>query len=308
MAQRRALKRAAQTMLDTGRLGLAVSVDSAWACVETLATASAGHDAASLWLDELQARDPATHVHSLNVCLMTLAFGRYLGLDRDELEQAALGALLHDIGKLHTPLDILNKPGALSSEEFAVLRRHPEDGYRLLRECRQLPPIALSVVRDHHERVDGSGYPRGLCGSRIHTAVMVTAVADVYEAITSDRCYRSAMTPQQAVRILQAGAKHYGRDLIQEFVHFLGVYPDGSLVELTSGALAVVIRRQRLSTEAPVVLQLREPDGTVCDHRLVDLALLENVPGWQIKRTVEPAEVGIDTVPAAADGAELLMA
>jgi putative nucleotidyltransferase with HDIG domain len=235
----------------------------------------------------------------MNVCVLALAFGRYLGMERADLEVLGLGALLHDIGKMRTPENVLNKPGPLSDEESAIMRRHPVEGFEAMLRAGDMPEAALEIIRLHHERTSGSGYPDGLAGDDIPLSVRVVAIADVYDAITSDRVYRDGVSADRAIRIMYANATDdFGRELVEAFIRCIGIYPVGSLVELDNGALGVVISSSPKARLKPVLLMVRTPEGRDYEKRLVfNLAAMDTgddavVP--TVRRVLDAAEHGID--------------
>jgi HD-GYP domain-containing protein (c-di-GMP phosphodiesterase class II) len=151
----------------------------------------------------LAEKDEATEGHTRRVAMLAVQVGEALGLPRARLRLLALGGLLHDIGKLSVPCTVLRKPGPLDDAEFAVIRTHPAAGVRLLRDLGGFPDGALRLVLDHHERLDGSGYPRGLPGDELDVETRILAVCDVYDALVSDRVYRSAWSPDRAFALLR---------------------------------------------------------------------------------------------------------
>jgi HD-GYP domain-containing protein (c-di-GMP phosphodiesterase class II) len=148
-------------------------------------------------------KDAATEGHTRRVAMLAVQVGEALGLPPGRLRQLALGGLLHDMGKLAVPTAVLQKPGPLDDDEFAVIRKHPEAGEQLLRELGGFPPDVLRLVLDHHERLDGSGYPRGLVGPQLTVETRILAVCDVYDALVSDRVYRAAWSHDRAVALLR---------------------------------------------------------------------------------------------------------
>lgn len=229
---------------------------------------------AQMCLSQLKNRDEYTAQHSVNVCVLSIAFGRHLGLSRPALNLLGTGALLHDIGKLKTPLDILNKPGRLTDEEFRIMKEHPAHGRELLRQIPGLPPEAIDVAYNHHERLQGHGYPRGLKSGEISQWSKMVAIVDVYDAITSDRCYHDGMAPTDALtRMYEWRHRDFDPELLEQFIQCIGIYPIGSLVELSTGEVGVVISvnpRYRLRPKVSVVL---DGDKNPCfPVRIVDLA------------------------------------
>jgi cyclic di-GMP phosphodiesterase len=203
----------------------------------------------------LQIKDQYEHQHSLSVAAMVLALGSTLGLDDELLRQAAQGALLKDIGSLRIPEDILHKPDRLTDYERRVVRRHVFDSQMILEDSPGMTETMLDVVAHHHERLDGSGYPHALTGDQVPAHAQLAAIVDVYDALTSDRPFHARAEPYDALRHLYTLAgSHFRPDLVQAFVHTLGVYPVGSLVRLDNGHLAVVTEVHRDKILQPRVL------------------------------------------------------
>ena len=249
---------------------------------------------ASLWITNLRNRDEYTSLHCLNVCVLTLAYCRHLGYEREELERIGLGALLHDVGKARVPKEILNKPGRLTDEEFAVMKRHTVDGYDMLSATGTLPDLTLRIVRSHHERVGGHGYPDGLAARDIPEPVLAVGIADAYDALTSDRPYKDGLPAEKALGILHGEApEEFGEELMEGFIRCVGIYPVGSLVALDSGALGLVISAEPANRLSPRVLLVRSPDGqTVEERRIIDLAAQRETA--RVRRVVQPRDVGVD--------------
>jgi putative nucleotidyltransferase with HDIG domain len=193
-------------------------------------------------LTQLKEWDNYTAQHSINVCILALAFARHIGLPRHEMEMLGAGALLHDIGKLKTPLDVLNKPDKLTAEEFKIMQSHPVHGRELLENRYGLPHQIADMAFSHHERIAGGGYPRGLTGTQISVWSRMVAIVDVYDAISSDRCYHKGMSPTEALTKMYGWRlKDFDADLLEKFIQCIGIYPVGTLVELTSGEVGIVI-------------------------------------------------------------------
>lgn len=282
------------------RFGRMVDGAAARDAVEEMVEAVTANASAALWLTNLKDRDEYTSVHCVNVCVLALAFGRHLGLDRDALLRLGAGALLHDVGKTRTPKHILDKAGPLTVEEFEVMKRHPEDGYQIIREGGQLSREALEVIRLHHERLHGGGYPFGLGGDQIPRHVLITAISDTYDAMTSDRVYRLGMSPDRVLQSLytEAGAS-FGTELVQEFIRCIGIFPVGSVVQLDSGAIGLVVASHADARLQPTILLLRTPDGEQQRKRvLVNLASApagtDAAWGRRIARSLEPASIDVD--------------
>lgn len=292
-------RRMVDRILRDARLGRSIDTAELREVMRDLVAVVTENASASLWLTNLRKRDEYTSIHSINVCVLSLAFGRHLGLRRHELEELGTGAILHDVGKVRTPEAILNKPGPLTDEEMAVVRRHPEDGYALLRATGSLPGVALQIIRLHHERIDGSGYPLGLAGEQIPAAVLITGICDIYDAMTSDRPYRTGIPADRVLRVLYDRAgRDFGQALTEAFIRCLGIYPPGCLVQLDDDAVAVVVTADPNARLRPVVMLVREPDGTLCRRRTMrNLAAMADegaVMGCNVRRVLNPSDHEID--------------
>lgn len=230
------------------RLGsLRVAADAVDAIVGELKSSGA-----VVTLVALRGATEYTFVHSVNVCVLCVLMGMQLGYDAVSLRQLGLGALLHDIGKVFCA-DLAEKPGKLTDEDWVRMKRHPWDGFEMLRSHPEVHLYSAHIALQHHERLDGSGYPRGLTGDRILPFARIAAVADVYDAVTADRPYRAGRPPHEAMGILQAEAgTKFDADVVYRLARRLAVYPNGSVVRLNTGELAVVLA-QGLSPDLPRV-------------------------------------------------------
>jgi HD-GYP domain-containing protein (c-di-GMP phosphodiesterase class II) len=246
-------------------------------------TAAAGP---SLLLATIQNHDEVTYYHSVNACLLSLAFGRYVGFDHEDLRLLGLGALLHDVGRVVIDEAALNNPGRLTNEEWAQVRLHPQEGaMTIMAAAGPGQDIAAAVALEHHARMDGGGYP-DLGGRAPHTFSRMVSIVDAYDAITSHRPYRPARTPGEALSILLDGAgPQYDADLVRLFIEMMGVHPPGSLLRLSDGAVVMVVSGH----EAVLV---RRPDGEA-----VEPPEPFSLEGNDIDAQVLPSEAGVD--PAA---------
>ncbi|MBC2726529.1 HD-GYP domain-containing protein [Desulfosporosinus sp.] len=215
-------------------------------------------------LASFKEHDYCTFVHAVNVAILSALTARELGYKGQRLRYLAMGAILHDIGKIKVPYEILNKPGPLSKSEFYIIQQHPLEGEAMLRNAEVLPSI-LNTVRQHHERWSGNGYPNGLSGSRIHLDAQIIAVADVYDALTADRPYRKALPPYHALEMILAMEKDFNPMVIQAFRKSLNLYPKDSLVTLNTGERGLVVAVPTSFPTRPLVRLLFDRNGKYVD-------------------------------------------
>jgi len=247
-------KQAVSSMFNEARMGKALDAADAMPLVEEISNSVSRNPGALISLARLKTKDDYTYMHSVAVCGLMIALARQLGLGENEVRQAGMAGLLHDIGKMMIPIDILNKPGRLTDEEFDTVKNHPSEGHKLLLEGNGVDDVTLDVCLHHHEKMDGSGYPDGLSGEQITIFAKMGAVCDVYDAITSNRPYKNGWDPAESLRKMAEWSKgHFDSVVFQAFVKSVGIYPIGSLVRLESGRIAVVIDQTDKSLLTPKV-------------------------------------------------------
>jgi len=229
------------SMFEEARLGSLRSAEAAGAVVDNIADSVSRNPMAMIGLARLKSADDYTFMHSMAVSAMMVALARNLEWDEARVRDAAMAGLLHDVGKAQIPGAILNKPGTLDDTEWTTMRSHAERGRAILEETRGVTPAALDAVLHHHEKIDGTGYPHRLAGDRIPELARMAAVCDVYDAITSNRPYKSGWQPTAAIRKMTEWTGHFDSVIFKAFVKAVGIYPVGSLVRLKSQRLAVVI-------------------------------------------------------------------
>jgi HD-GYP domain-containing protein (c-di-GMP phosphodiesterase class II) len=228
---------------------------------------------AMFWLTRIRHQDAYTAEHCVRVGILSITFGRFVGLSDPQLETVGLCGMLHDVGKMRIPSEILNKPGALSPEEWQIMRRHSEYGYKLLSSDHEVEPDVQQAALSHHERLDGKGYPQALSAPSISQFTRMVSIVDAYDAMTSDRAYRKGIPTSEALRILyQNRGKQFDDQLVEAFIRMIGIYPPGSLVELHTGEVAVVLATSPRKKLHPLVEVVLDRDRHQCLPRVLNLS------------------------------------
>jgi putative nucleotidyltransferase with HDIG domain len=248
-------KQAVSLMFKEARMGQALNASDALPVVEEVTGSVMRNPGALISLVRLKNKDDYTYMHSVAVCALMVSLARQLGLNNEQIHEAGLAGLMHDIGKTLSPPEILNKPGKLTDAEFNVMKKHPVDGNKILQESNGIKSdIALFVCLHHHEKVDGSGYPDKLTNEQISLYAKMGAVCDVYDAITSNRPYKSGWEPAESIRKMAEWSHgHFDQRIFEAFVRSIGIYPIGSMVKLASERLGVVIGQTEQSLLTPVI-------------------------------------------------------
>lgn len=248
-----ASKKAVASMFHDVRMGKAVNTETAMLMVDDIAASVDRNLGALISLVRLKNKDEYTYMHSVAVCALMVALAKELGLSEAEVKQAGLAGLLHDLGKAAIPSDVLNKPGALTEEEFNLVKLHPERGHELLLKANITDEVTLDVCLHHHEKMNGTGYPEKLKAEEISIFAKMGAVCDVYDAVTSNRPYKEGWEPGVSLQRMAQWAGHFDEAVFKAFVKSVGIYPIGSMVKLKSGRLAVVIDQSPKSLLTPII-------------------------------------------------------
>ena len=245
--------------------------------VDAMVDSVVRNPSAFTWLKEMKRRDSYVYHHALGCSIWAASFGRHLGLEKSELQTLALGGLLCDVGKIRLPPELLTKQEVLTDREFALVRQHVEQGLEILAQVEGISPKIIEIVATHHERHDGSGYPRGLAGSDIPIYGRIMGLVDSYEAMTTVRPYAKSRAPHKAVaELYEHRGNWYQAELVEQFIQTSGIYPIGTLVELTSGEVGVITAVHSLKRLRPSVMVLLDHDKMpLSKFRTLDLSLDE---------------------------------
>lgn len=251
------------------------------------------------WLTRMKRRDTYTYDHSVSAAIWAVAFGRHLGFPRKDLRSLALGGLLFDIGKMRLPEQLINNPKTYNKFELKIVRQHVEYSVEILKETSDISDDVLQMVYTHHERHDGSGYPRGLAGNMIPIFGKIAGIVDCYVAIISERPFVSQLSPHEAVKKLYEWRDvDFQAELVEQFIQVIGVYPVGTLVELTNGLVGVIVAQNREWRLKPRVMLMRNAEKQpLDDFNVIDLyekTTDDNGEPLHINHVVAPGMYGID--------------
>ncbi len=241
-------------LMNNVKLGKTIDISPIESLAENINSSVLSNPNALLCLAAIREKDQYLLEHSINVGILMGIFSQFLGYEQELMHQLVTGALLHDIGKIRVPYNILNKPGKLTPEEWTEMKRHVAYGQEVLLKSEGINEVALSICGMHHERLDGSGYPMGLKEYAINNYGRLAAIVDVYDAITAHRVYHKGRPPEEAMAFLQEiCVDHLDQGLVRSFIHCMSVYPVGTLVELDSGKLGLVISVRSETSSTPIV-------------------------------------------------------
>ncbi|MEH6492723.1 HD-GYP domain-containing protein [Halopseudomonas sp.] len=285
-------------ILEAVRLGQELDVAAVKTVVKECVQSILRNPAAMLWLARIKNSDHYTAEHSLRVSILAIALGREIGLAEYQLEQIGVCGMLHDVGKIKVPNEILNKPGALTADELRIMQSHANEGRRLLMSNQQVTPATVDVAYSHHERLDGKGYPRGLDAARIPYFAKIIAVVDAYDAINSDRIYSKGKSSLESLRILlESVNSHFDEEIVGHFVRLIGIYPAGEIVELSNGEVGIIIGCSTTSKLKPKIMRVLNANKQLCKERVIDLATTTvdaNGKPLRVKEVHSSGAFGID--------------
>jgi HD-GYP domain-containing protein (c-di-GMP phosphodiesterase class II) len=295
-----------KSVMDDIRFGNQLNVTAVKTAVSDCVDKVLENSDAMLLLTQLKNMDQYTSQHSLNVCILAILVGRELKLTIKELNDLGLCGLMHDIGKMKIPLEILNKPGKLEAEELVIMRRHAGFGRDILISARGIYPGAVDVAYSHHEHLTGTGYPRGVDKTALTLFTKIVAVVDTYDAITSDRVYQIGRPHLIALGILtKAMHAEFDSQIVTQFINCIGFYPQGNIVELSSGEIGIVVEQNTSNRLKPKILLLFDQHKNAINERILDMAMnISDSTGalYKIKQIVRPEEYNIDLIKFQQDG------
>ena len=247
-------KEATQSMFNEVRMGASVNTDEVAPLVDNIYHSVSRNSSALLCLTQIKSKDDYTYLHSVAVCALMIALGKQIDY-QGNFHKLGMSGLLHDIGKMSIPESVLNKEGKLTEKEFDIIKSHPREGFKILKEAKDnICDTARDVCLHHHERIDGKGYPDGLTAKEISLEAKMGAICDVYDAITSDRCYKKGWEPAESLKKMASWKKgHFDDQLFRGFVKSVGIYPSGTLVKLRSSRLAIVMEQSEKTLLLPKI-------------------------------------------------------
>jgi putative nucleotidyltransferase with HDIG domain len=279
-----------RSFMEDVQLGRAINIQEVKKTVSEIVTNMVTDPGAMMWMSKLRKKDEYTSEHCLNVGMLAVNFGRHLGMSEEDLHKLGVAGMLHDIGKMRTPLEILNKEGKLEKEEFKIMMDHAKVGRDILMSHRTVDHGAIDVAYGHHEMLDGTGYPRKIKASGINNFTRIVTLADVYDAITSDRVYKKGQSSREALKILHnnRGTK-FDERLVEKFIECIGLYPPGSVVELASGEVGIVISINYRNRHLPKIMLVCDAAKMPLKEQIIDMEkMAEKANNARLIKSVHP--------------------
>jgi putative nucleotidyltransferase with HDIG domain len=286
-------------IINDTRSGCSLNAQEIKSTVVAIADSVIRNPDALMLLSALETRDEQSVTHSINVCTLSLIFGRYIGLEKKPLYELGTGALLHDIGETKVPNEILCKSEKRSPEELEVMKQHTRHGVELLMKTSGLPQSAIEIARDHHERMNGSGYPQKLLGDQLSLFTKIVSIADVYDSVTSGLHGKPAITCTEALKNMYVWRDElFDSLLVEQFIQCLGIYPIGSTIELNTGEIGIVISANPGRRLLPRVMLVRDQDKKPYEPpKIINLEQFcdnNNTCKFEIRRVVKAETFSID--------------
>lgn len=279
------------------RLGKAIRTKKMRGLVEQISLSVSRDPAIILNIAKLKTKDEYTYLHSVAVCALMINLARTMNMDERQIEDIGMAGLLHDIGKMAIPDDILMKPGRLDDREFETVRTHPTRGHEILATSTGIPAAALDVCLHHHEKMDGTGYPARLEGTQLSVVARMGAICDVYDALTSQRPYNDPCTASEALSQMASWGGHFDKLIFKSFVESLGIKPVGTLVRLNTEQLAIVTGESQADFTLPTVRIFYDVEKG-CEIASTDLEIVRGAGSRTVAGTEDPADWGFDDWPA----------
>ncbi len=273
----KASKQITKNILDSITLQGMIDTKEAKTVVDDCVQSVIRNPNALLWMSKVREVDEYTSEHCLNVCIYAITFGRHLGIDDEGLQTLGLCALLHDVGKLRVPAEILNKSTKLTDREFSMIKSHTVHGRKLLLASPDMPPAAVDVAYGHHEKMDGSGYPRKIKAIGTSDFSRIVAIVDAYDAMTANRCYAPSIPSSHALNnIFKDKGTHFDEHYAIEFIKCIGIYPPGTIVELKNGRVAIILAANTKHSRLPKVIVVLNENKQACKEQMFDLKQIDS--------------------------------
>jgi len=287
-------------VLEDVRLGKNIHDTSVKTTINHLAESVIRNPDALMLLSSLREKGDFAVTHAINTCVLSLILGRYVGLEESKMKELGMGALLHDIGETLVPTDILLKEGEKTPDEYNAMCSHVLEGVKILEKARDIPNGAIDIVRGHHERADGSGYPFKLINQQIDFLTKIVSIVDVYDTLTTGLYGRKGITCALALKNMYSWRTElFDCSLVEKFIQCLGIYPIGSVVEFRSGEVGIVISVEPKMRLTPKVLLVRDENKhPILPPKLINLALFQDDDNnnlYKISRVIEAERYDIDT-------------
>ncbi len=288
------------TLFNDARMGKSLDVEETRRVVTRMVDSILRNPDALILLACLSRKNDALAAHAMTVCTLSISFGRYLGLDKATLVELGMGALVHDIGETKLPDKLLGDSKDLSEEDRALLQSHTRIGMMIMKKLEGVSETVIAIARDHHERADGSGYPRQLVNSQVDICTRIVSIVDTYDSITSGVHGREQIGLDVALKYIYSWREGlFDALLVEKFIQCIGIYPIGSTVELRSGHIGIVISSQPDARLFPRVMLILDAKGEALEPpKTMNLALFRDKGGddngYEVKRLVDPQAYGID--------------